>query len=131
MTLRVYVAGPSAELDRARAAMRMVWNLGAVVTHDWTLDASAWPQLTSRQLAEHVALDLAGVRAADVVLALARSDTHALSQGAAIEVGYALACGIRVVAIVGDSGEALGPWGCLPGVDLVTTLTEAAKVLDR
>jgi hypothetical protein len=90
---RVYVAGPSSDLDRARAVMRELERRGAVVQHDWVsqIDAAGGrlPDC-ARARREAAEADLRGVDAADVVLGLLGPP----SVGRCHELGAAL---LRVV----------------------------------
>ena len=53
---------------------------------------------------------------ADVLVALGCEDTGKLSQGVAIEVGYAIACGVRVILATPFQ---LRPWCELAGVTTI------------
>lgn len=95
--LRVYVAGNSGEREaRAKPMIESLRNAGCVITYDWTIavdqfGANAVGEVQARLSASR---DLAGVRAADVVLALAPETGGC---GMWIEVGAAFALGIPVV----------------------------------
>ncbi len=103
--LRVYVAGGAAErLTVARQWIRRLQEAGIEVTHDWTQDPGwdcAAPTRASLDAAAREDLD--GVRRADVLWYLAPATK---SEGAACELGAALAWGKRVV--VSGPWEALG-----------------------
>lgn len=89
--LRVYVAGASKEIDRCRAAMDYVREIGGVITCDWIAEiervGSANDGLTQEQRRESAEADLCGVMEADVFWLLAPDNT---STGAWVELGTAL-----------------------------------------
>ena len=95
--LRVYVAGNSSERgERAKPVIEKLRNAGCVITYDWTVavdefGANAVGETQARLSASR---DLAGVRGADVVLALAPETGGC---GMWIEVGAAFALGIPVL----------------------------------
>ncbi len=94
--LRVYVAGGAAErLTVARPWIRRLQEEGIEVTHDWTADPGWEEPAPSQASLDAAALaDLDGVRRCDVFWYLAPA---AKSEGAACELGAALALGKRVV----------------------------------
>lgn len=93
MTVRVYVAGASAERDRVRGAMDYITAEGGVVTHDWLAEieaaGSSSAGLTREQRRRAAAANIEAIRQSDVLWLLApagRSD-------ALVELGIAL--GVR------------------------------------
>ncbi len=94
--LRVYVAGGAAErLTVVRPWIRRLQAEGVCITHDWTTDPGWDCAAPSRaDLDAAAAADLEGVRRAGVLWYLA---PLAKSEGAAAELGAALALGKRVV----------------------------------
>lgn len=105
MTVRVYVAGPSAPAHRKR--MRSFTDAakavpGVVVTHDWIARVEALGPdhgLSADTLRPEALADLRGVEAADVLMVLTFDGPVATSGGALVELGYALALGRRVVQV--------------------------------
>jgi hypothetical protein len=106
---RVYVAGPSSDLDRARAVMRELERRGATVAHDWPAEVERLggrlPESASaRRLCAEA--DLLAVSDADVVLGLLGPP----SVGRAHELGAALLRRVRGEAVrVCTSGPCLTP----------------------
>lgn len=99
MTVRIYIAGASAERERVRAALAYVRSLGAVVTFDWLAEiervGTALP--LDALTAERSALaDLRAIHEADVVLLLVPA-AGVITTGAWAELGYALAKGVPVI----------------------------------
>jgi hypothetical protein len=90
---RIYVAGASKEMDRAKAAMRDLEASGFVITLDWTqqIEAVGKPdsELTGAELIPHAVADLAAVAGASIFLLLHPENE---STGAWTELGYALRC---------------------------------------
>jgi nucleoside 2-deoxyribosyltransferase len=85
---RVYVAGPSSELNRCEKAMRRAERGELSITYRWTDDVRAGGD--SPNAAAFAAADLAGVASADVLLLLLPSEGHA-TVGAWVELGAAAA----------------------------------------
>lgn len=88
MKTRIYVAGASAELERARAAMARVVEVGHAITHDWTraMDDAGPEHLLSNEAKEvHAFIDLEAVNRADVLWFLLPTIPSA---GAWFEFGY-------------------------------------------
>lgn len=89
--LRVYVAGASKEIDRCRAAMDYVRELGGVIACDWIAEiervGSANEGLTQEQRRESAEADLCGIMGADVFWLLVPEND---SKGAWVELGAAL-----------------------------------------
>lgn len=96
MTVRVYVAGASDELERAQRAIDFIRSIGWTITHDWVADVRrvrveggrADADLTSDEMRELAAADLAAVQGAELVWLLVPNTP---STGAWVELGYALA----------------------------------------
>lgn len=93
--MKVYVAASSTEYLRARKAMVALTSLGATIAADWTPAVEAHGSGGGNRKA-NAAADMAGVLAADVLLALL-PDRCTHSPGMWIEVGAALATGKRVI----------------------------------
>lgn len=94
MTLRIYVAGSSRELERVRAAQRMAERLGCVITHDWTRDVEvnreagiADADLPKQERMRHAWIDMMAIDSADIVWVLA---PETQSTGCWVELGVAL-----------------------------------------
>lgn len=101
MSLKVYVAGSSGEIDRAKAATAALRAAGVVVVSTWpeVVEAvgDANPPTASREERLGWALeDLRQVELADVVLLLCPWESA--GRGAYLEAGYALGLDIPVVA---------------------------------
>ena len=95
--LRIYVAGNSSEReDRAKPMIEALRNAGCVISYDWTIavDQFGANAVSETQARLSASRDLAGVRGADVVLALAPAEG---GTGLWIECGAALALGIPLV----------------------------------
>lgn len=106
--MRVYVAGASAELERARSAMRDLRGYGCEITFDWTQAVEKFGSLgavlSEEEKAQCARNDLDGVRAAEVVLFLTPED-KALTLGMWVELGAALALG-KTLVLTGPSRNA-------------------------
>jgi hypothetical protein len=91
--MKVYIAGSSREIERARSAMAAVRVMGHIITHDWTadLDAVGRPdhELSREECQPYAIRDLEAVASAEVFLFL-----HPVTEstGAWTELGYALRC---------------------------------------
>jgi len=88
---RIYVAGASAELPRAKAAIDACRTGGLEVTHDWPLvvelDRSTGGSTDPSFLDKCARQDLDGIESADIFWLLL---PEAESQGAVFEYGYAV-----------------------------------------
>lgn len=125
--LRVYVAGASAEPDRARWAMDAVRASGAEVAHDWLAAIEAAGSANGglahvvRQRAATECLE--AVESSDVLWLLAPETPSA---GAWVELGAALGAGIEVIA----SGPACGrSIFCSLAVDECPTDADALEIV--
>ena len=96
--LRLYVAGGSSERADCQAAIDRLAAAGVVITLDWTRSPGWERPLSVAEEAEQARHDLDAVDAADLVWL--RLPERA-SEGAHVELGYALAKGKRVIV----SGE--------------------------
>lgn len=98
---RVYIAGGSSErLTVVRPLIELARVLGVDVVHDWTADPG-WDlgrMPTSEEFRESALRDLDAIRRADVVWLVVPAQK---SEGAAAEIGYALALKKRLIV----SGE--------------------------
>jgi hypothetical protein len=130
--MRVYVATKWSRKDEAAEVMAALRGLGHEITHDWTLEAD--PGDVSDEARRHyfgacAAADVDGVLDADVMLLL----HDAACRGAFVELGVALAHGVKVLVVGGDG---LDPaHGCplfyyLPEVNHVPTVPEAVSLIN-
>lgn len=107
--IAVYVAGASAEIERAEHMIATLRALGVVVTHDWPARMRAMgPEhlLTRPVLADELRACLAGVRRADVLLLL---EPTRPSVGAWVELGYAAGLGtVEIVSCGADAQDRSG-----------------------
>lgn len=124
--LRVYIAGSSAELERAEAAMALARNAGLVVTYDWTTDIRRAREsghatdatLPAHEQARAARADLDGVGTCDVLWLLVPACP---SVGAWFEAGNARGLGKRLAMSgvapgrIWDHVADLAVWG--PGAD--------------
>jgi nucleoside 2-deoxyribosyltransferase len=100
--LNVYVAGASAEVDRAERVIAALRAAGINITHDWTPDvraveAAGGPTtLEDQERLDRALVDVAAVRRADFVVMLAPEPPHA-STGAGFESGVAYERGLPLV----------------------------------
>jgi hypothetical protein len=97
----IYVSGPSRDLERCERAMQLCRELGAEITHDWTLEVRSHngvstPASHEAQL-QAALLDLEGVARCDAMLFL--DGPHA-SPGRWVELGAAWMARKPIVATV-------------------------------
>jgi Fe2+ transport system protein FeoA len=90
-SVRVFVASGWIERAGAAEVMRQLRALGCTITHDWTVPQSTDPARTA-------ALDLAGVRAAEVVVAVMAHPSYEY-KGTFTEIGIALGARIPVLLV--------------------------------
>ena len=98
MTLRVYVAGSSGEIERVERVIAHLRLMGVTITHDWTADIRAVraaglasdADLSDDEARKHALTDLEAVATAHAVLFLAPTTP---TRGAWVEMGYAYGCG--------------------------------------
>lgn len=104
---RIYVSGPSRDLERCERAIALCRELDAEITYDWTVDVREYAGQSTPSdpdVQRKIALaDLEGVASADVVVFL---DGESASPGRWFEVGAAWGRSIPIVAHVPD--------GCRP-----------------
>jgi len=120
--MRVYVAGPWVERDRAREAARIITERGHTVTHNWwdiDGDGSEEPEFL-RNCADQ---DIIGVLSADVVVVIQGT----VSEGKAVEQGIALNNGIPVI-LIGEKRTNIFQY--LKLFTLVPDLTTALEYLE-
>lgn len=103
MSRACYIAGGSSErMDVVRPLIGRARMLGVEISHDWTRDPN-WDlgrMPTKHELLESATRDLEGIRRADIFwLVVSRHK----SEGAAVELGFAMALGKRIV-ISGEVG---------------------------
>ncbi len=127
--MKIYLAGPSAELSRVRAAAEMIEAYGHQITERWWTKVSddgtcASDGCHDEDLLRKAARDNeAGIVAAECVIALCRS-AGGISTGTAHEIGYAQALSrFRVnfvpVIVVGDPrGHLATRWSLITPVFL-------------
>lgn len=125
--MKFYLAGPSAELDRVRAAAEAIDRAGHVITepwwerseearrNGWTSDADV-PEAFMRESAER---NERGMDLAQATIALCRSE-GGLSVGTSYEVGFSKS--MHDVVIVGDPR---GHVGCWTYATVVSSIEEA------
>ena len=127
--LRVYVAGSSREMDRARAAMDYVRELGGVITFDWVAEiervGSANDGLTDEQRRSSAAADLEGVEACDVFWLLAPETP---STGAWVELGIALGLRESIRIIVSGPGSKRSIFSALANIETPSDITAAHHI---
>lgn len=92
MIPKVYVAGPSSELDRCKRWMAELESEGIPVTHDWTLaierERKSTP-LDEHEYRMHARRDLIAIDEATIIWILTPIAGH--TRGAWFEAGYAFA----------------------------------------
>lgn len=96
--MKVYLAGPSAELDRVRAAAEAIEAAGHTITEKWWLRVEeaashGWAtdaDVPSDYMEYSAWRNAVGIQDANVVIALAKS-SGGFSSGCAGEIGYAIA----------------------------------------
>ena len=110
--MRVYVAGSSGEMPRARAAIAACRERGWAVTEDWPAAIEAHGGLANRGLSRPARMGAAraclrGVDEADVVWLLVPG-SGAPSAGCWVELGYALERGnVRAIVCSGDTSRSI------------------------
>lgn len=107
--MKIYVAGSSNELERARRWIRELRATGWTITGDWPEVIAAVGDANPRDASEAERWrwsydDLEAVNRADVVWLLAPA--VGTGRGAYCEVGYALACGKHVISS-GDTRQSI------------------------
>ena len=107
MSLSVYVAGASSELDKAEHYVNRLRSRGVSISYDWPAAMRAEPksdaELSDLERHRYGSDDLLGVRLAQVVWLLA---PVVGSRGCWVELGYALALN-RHVIVSGDDGRSI------------------------
>lgn len=102
VVMKVYLAGPSGEIDRVRAVAAHLEEAGhTIVDKWWSRIVLGVPddKLDGTTLRASTEQCLAGIRQADALVALPGLLTLRLSTGVAVEVGYALAHKRHVVLL--------------------------------
>lgn len=107
--MRIYIAGASAELDRAESAIAAVRALGHTVVHDWPAvirkvrheQGRSDGDLTRAEASDHADEDLAAVRGCDLFWLLV---PIAPSSGCWVELGFAfgIEAGADMVIVSGE-----------------------------
>ncbi len=102
MTVRVYIAASSREVERVRAAQAAVAARGWELTLDWLTpmlaliaDGKTDATLSEEEAADHATRDLRAIDDADAVWYLIPREP---TKGAYVEFGYALGTGTLIVA---------------------------------
>jgi len=103
MTVRIYLAGPSSELERVKKYARQLDDSGMVeITYRWWEDVEANMKagtpdsaMSREEQSRHASSDLDGVARAQIVWCLWPSERR--SEGVPVELGYAIAVGSRIV----------------------------------
>ena len=130
--MRIYLAGPSAELARVREAAALIEAAGHVITERWwekVADTGVCASDVDHDeavLASAAVQNCRGIDAADVVIVLCRAP-GGLSPGVAHEVGYVQGTRTADVIFVGNaSGHLATRW---PGPrTLVGTVADALEI---
>ncbi len=113
----VYVAGASAEVERAERVMGWLRDAGLTIALDWTIPVRALggqgASLTEAERRAHAEADLEAVQDSDVLLALIPPrGVH--TQGMWAELGVAWAAGIYTVASMGHPPFVVSRIACTP-----------------
>ena len=96
--MRVYVAAKFEEAVRASRLMALLRIDGHRISYDWTVHTASTSDAAIPAIAH---LDIEGVRTADAIVVL----YHPRLKGALVEMGGALALGIRVVVVDADPAD--------------------------
>jgi hypothetical protein len=129
----IYVAGKWSRRGEVKAVMAQLRDLGHVITHDWT-DEDELPGASQAAKDAHFArcalADMAGVVNADWFILL----HDPTCRGAFVELGAALAHGVRVVVVNGQAGGADPALSCpifywMPEVTHVQTVEQALALV--
>lgn len=118
---KIYVAGPSAHIEKCRSYMRALTEAGFEITFDWTHSFAARPETEAEARvydATQVEKDIDAILRADLVVALLGPST-----GICVEIGVALVIGMPVLAVgqIKDAPAGLAFWLTHP---LVTVIGE-------
>lgn len=125
--MKVYIAAPWIHKEAARAASKLIEDLGWLVTEKWWdhVDVNGCADKDAEELLDQARRDIKGVERADVLLLLNLSK----SEGKAVEQGIAIASGVPIVG-VGTRGEhSLNVFHFLPDYTWFTTVEEAVNAL--
>jgi hypothetical protein len=126
--MKFYVATKWNRKDEAKRVIAALQERGHEITHDWTEEEDSLG-LPDAARAEFYALcaadDVDGVLDADVMLLL----HDAAARGAYVELGIALAHGVRVIVVdgLGHPAETCPIFYYLPEVRHVATMDEAIR----
>lgn len=134
MTLSVYIAASSREVERVQAAQRAVAERGWDLTLDWLspmleniaagrLDSS----LSDAEAAQYAVDDLMAIDSADVVWFLCPGQP---TKGAYVELGYALGRGIPVVCSGARSSIFEAPHYCHLEMGAILTADSDDEAID-
>lgn len=113
--MKVYLAGPSAELARVREAAALIEAAGHTITERWfdkvadTGTCASDVDHDETVLLRAAARNHRGIERAEVMIALCR-EAGGLSPGTAHEVGWAQAVGIEVVFVGNARGHLATRW---------------------
>lgn len=133
--LAVYVAGPSAQIERCEAMIAALRAEGIRVTHDWPaiMRGHARPdgELEASTLRAEAVSELEGVHAADLVIVLTHerwSSGPSTSGGAMLEAGAAFGLAIPVLVVGGLALHAL--FGTLAAQEVLQGVGEPIEECD-
>lgn len=97
----IYVAGASAELDRARRVMARITELGGRVALDWTVEVEAWTseglRLKDTERAERINACLEAAETAERLVLLVPDEDDVHTRGAWAEATAAYRAGVPVI----------------------------------
>jgi nucleoside 2-deoxyribosyltransferase len=128
--MRIYLAAPWVRKADAKAAAAVIEAAGHTITKRWWEHREVpgyggqfrdCPEDQREELAEQAYEDWRGVETADAMIVLNLEK----SEGKAVEQGFALAYGVRLIVV----GPLLNLFQYLPGVTRVSTLDEALASL--
>jgi nucleoside 2-deoxyribosyltransferase len=122
--MEYYLAAPSTHVAYANEVIAKL--VGYTLAHDWVAIIESAPPLERLARVEkrrYAQEDLDAVERSDVLIALFPGP----SQGRSIEIGYALAKGVPVIAVAPPDDI----WWHLPGVTVVPDLVSCLRVLEQ
>jgi nucleoside 2-deoxyribosyltransferase len=130
--MRIYLAGPSAELARVREAAALIEAAGHTLTEQWWEKVADTGTCASDVdhpepiLAVAAVQNCDGIDTADVVIALCR-EAGGLSPGVAHEVGYAQGTCADVILVGNPRGHLAARWRTR-SITTVATVAEALAI---
>lgn len=127
--MRVYVASKFENMNAVKQAMHLLQQQGHAITHDWTRESAEGMEGQERDdyLARCAAADVNGVLTAQAILMLHQPNMR----GAYIELGIALARGIRVFVVDGlrDDWTRIPIFYRLPHVIHTASVDDAVEIM--